>query len=1363
MLKQSTLLWLLIFSLFQTNWESAFAATKMSNKSFFINFKVTSTPSQIQSFLQSKNLAVERIMFDQLYLVKNPNFSMGKIASSTEATTLTSLITEIKASPLVDFAEPNYSIPRNLKPNDPGINGQWAFKSANLIGGHDPDIDGFEAWDIFTGDTNVTIGIIDSGVDEDHPDLAENLWTNPGETPGNGIDDDRNGYKDDVHGFNFADYNSDLTDNEGHGTHVAGIIGAKGNNGIGISGVMWNCKMMILKTSVDNLEEETLDAIIYAAISTLPPNSSNLRIINYSAGFNYKLEAIELAIKKFNSILFVCSAGNQLPDETVQMLNNDNFPIYPANFRFDNVLSVAATDENDELATWSHYGATTVDVAAPGTNILSTKPNNSTSVSFIAPGLGLDPNYYGRLDGTSMAAPYVSGLAGLIFSSDPSLTPNDVRLKIKELSEHGGFSLEGKIASGRISMFNCMDVMYSELTFKNEFAGGKLIVKGEEKNLSSGPFKKRYAKNSTLKFEAPFQENSGKEYTFLKWIVTNPDNSTSFTDISNPKTIAVAKRQTWTAYYTPGKKIEFKNEAETGENLLETYLNVDNTDVKSGNSKSLTFSTHPVKTNVKSTSTSGGEIVNFNNWNLDKTKYVNLHNLVVSDVVTKDVARFNKIKPVTITPALDGVQVSGAVEVKDPWSEDAGANWKPYLSGFTPSTIPYGGAFLNEDGNTGGPKYYSRITNSQTTLAGTDAYFSNWSGPAGSVASPNSMETAVIFKSANDVIKANYKGHLRTGAPERADQKNQRRSDGFLTVYESMGEIWLTQVDGYGNWRPEVRLSFGTGTAKNPSLSNWVSVQYGSKAIITWVENGWVYFQPVRYNNAGGSVSFTWDNQGTGVREFTSKSWISPNGRPVSTLYINGESLHIWYAFEGYNGGIQTGYINFSNSYSSTFMSGTFQGLSIISTHSGDECPVLINQPAASGFPAKKAIYFLAGGYAAGKRIAEYNLANEVTTVFPVNNSEYTFTSLSGGVNPTSASYTLVAAAQRNLSGGVVSYDTEIYQKASYYSVTSVPSLSKIYSNATNPVVMVDNTPYIGSPVYEVNFKQGTNWYKATGGSALTLIGTNIAGIFASEQVWSGTRKSVVVKTNTLPASLVVYSGTGVLNKGESVLYADVRSVRNYTTLNGQSKTVILDFAGALVEPVDSLENGSSICAVKLISPDQNTIIVRQPDSIKTALAIDVIRNGVSIRSYSAGLWDELSINSFEDVQDGDVLVFRLGFPVASSWGYEIYDFNGTSLTKNEEETLDAVKLKKLENGVSVYPNPFNPNTSISVSLEAPASVKVMVFNILGQLVSDFGKADLGAGVHNYAFDGKTLASGTYFYRVEIGEKVKTGKLQLLK
>ncbi|MCA0446799.1 MAG: T9SS type A sorting domain-containing protein [Bacteroidetes bacterium] len=911
---------------------------------------------------------------------------------------------------------------------------------------------------------------------------------------------------------------------------------------------------------------------------------------------------------------------------------------------------------------------------------------------------------------------------------------------------------------------------------KNSFNKGKVYIDDYSGTgyvgYSSG-IEKDYIAQKSISVKANNDTTfGGVSYVFSSWT-----NSAGVVYNSRIFPLTVNKSETWTANFDQRVSVTFKNEYNS-QNLTGTKLIVNSVDtVNSGESRPLIKdSNDSVKTNNE-TWNSGS--IKQNNWNDVKTSYRLKKTFVANTNNTQQIAKYKEINPATVTLSLDGISVTGSVEVKDPWLVEANgtqpANWKPYNTGFTPATMPNGGVFLGEGGtdinNPIYPFYSTRITYSQTTLSGTDAWFKNWSGPAGSVASPTSLETAVIFKNANDVIKANYKGHLRTGAPELGDPINQRRLvyDGYyqLMVYESMGEIWATWYNGT-TWRAEVRLSNGNGNAKNVSLSNIYNSYYDNRAVATWIEGGNVIVQPLEWSNTFTELRLTWnDTPGSPSRDFTTLAVAGAprsDSRPVSnlTMAANGD-IQIWYAFEKNNSGITSGLVDLVNStgnYSfstATFHSFGFLGYSTqVSTHTSDQYPVLINQPAAFGYPEKKAIYFLAGGYASGRRIAEYNRSTDATTVFPVNNNEYTFSSLAGGVNPTSANYVITATALINSVNS-----TEIYTKSTY--MTGLPTLNKIYTNASKPAIMVQNTSAFGSPVYEVNFQQGTNWYKATGGASLTLIGSNTSGIFAREQVGANDRKSVFVKTNASPASLVLYSGSGVLNKGESVLYADVRSVRNYTTLNGQSKTVILDFAGALVEPVDSLENGSSICAVKLVSPDQNTIIVRQPDSIKTALAIDLIRNGVSVRSYSASLWDELSINSFEDVQDGDVLVFRLGFPVASSWGYEIYDFNGTSLSKPDEETADAVKLKKLENGVAVYPNPFNPNTSISVSLETPASVKVMVFNILGQLVSDFGKADLGAGVHNYAFDGKTLASGTYFYRVEIGEKVKTGKLQLLK
>ncbi|MCA0445485.1 MAG: T9SS type A sorting domain-containing protein [Bacteroidetes bacterium] len=760
---------------------------------------------------------------------------------------------------------------------------------------------------------------------------------------------------------------------------------------------------------------------------------------------------------------------------------------------------------------------------------------------------------------------------------------------------------------------------------------------------------------------------------------------------------------------------------------------------------------------------------------------------------------------------LDNVELpTGNVQFKDPWLIDfpdpvtnyslrnrgmAGAEFKNISSGQGNLGVssPYKGVFLNLPIETGKP-YYKLKANANENFSGQVAYFQNWWLEGASLSNWSSgEEQPVVFNSNNAMVTANYKGHLRSNSAGSPIATNQRRvvKDGntWLMVYESMNKIWMTlSTDNGVTWSKDENIGPGSGSFTygygiNPTLSNVVknSPSDPARVVVGWTEvdatdpaaNGFLVFATITLNlTANGNIQKGWapvsySGPAINIPSFIRKVQMqaptpTPYGSKDTRVSViakpSGEitfAYNISPNFQYWANGLALGHLNASTS---SDIRDCILGLpSDIASGKTTSYPVLIYYPAAYGQPELEKLYYISTGYASGTRIVEYNLKTSTSALLPLPLNDYSYLSLSGAVNATSASYTLTANAINNYL-----VNTNIYQKGTYLG-NSQPTLDKVYTNAENSVLMVQNTSNYGAPIYEVNFKQGTSWYKATGGASITQIGSNVGGIFAREQVGANDRKSVFVKTNTSPASLVVYSGSGVLNKGESVLYADVRSVRNYVTLSGQSKTAILDFAGALVEPVDSLENGSSLCAVKLIAPDQNTIIVRQPDSIKTALAIDLIRNGVSVRSYSASLWDELSINSFEDVQDGDVLVLRLGFPVASSWGYEIYDFNGTSLTKNEEETADAVKLKKLENGVSVYPNPFNPNTSISVSLEAPASVKVMVFNILGQLVSDFGKADLGAGVHTYAFDGKTLASGTYFYRVEIGEKVKTGKLQLLK
>ncbi len=308
-------------------------------------------------------------------------------------------ILKYRSNPAVEYAEPNYLYWLKAIPNDAQFDTLWGLHNTGQTvngarGTPDADIDAPEAWDISTGSPEVTIAVIDSGIAYDHPDLAPNIWTNPGEIAGNGIDDDGNGFVDDVHGWDFHMNDRDPMDpidlnpggNPGHGTHVAGIIAGAGNNGSGITGVMWTAKLMALKAGgVDRSLPTTaiVKAIHYAV-------AHGARVINLSFTGPDCSQALYDAVSAADGagVLFVAAAGNEEAD-------NDNIPSFPANFSapsvcdgqqkaaLGNVITVAATDQNDQLAIFSNFGSTTVHVAAPGIRINSTRPSsNVTNVLF---------------------------------------------------------------------------------------------------------------------------------------------------------------------------------------------------------------------------------------------------------------------------------------------------------------------------------------------------------------------------------------------------------------------------------------------------------------------------------------------------------------------------------------------------------------------------------------------------------------------------------------------------------------------------------------------------------------------------------------------------------------------------------------------------------------------------------------------------------------------------------------------------------------------------------------------------------------------------------------------------------------------
>lgn len=349
-----------------------------------------------------------------------------------------------KADPSVRYAEPDYVLTHQAVSNDPQFtNGTlWGMQGDASLPANQFGSGAAEAWAAgYTGSSNVVVGVIDEGIQVTHPDLAANIWTNPGEVAGNGVDDDGNGFIDDINGWDF--FNRDNTVFDGaanpvideHGTHVSGTIGGVGGNGVGVAGVNWNVKIASAKF-LGPTGGNTTDAVsaINYLVDLKARRGVNLVAINNSWGGGAFSQALSDAINAAGdqNILFVAAAGNS-------GTNNDVTASYPSNYDcsrggtrgWDCVLAVAAIDSTGALATFSQYGATTVDIGAPGVAITSTVPNGA----------------YASFNGTSMATPHVTGAAALCASMDPTMTGAAIRNAIM-LSAAPTTSLVGRTVSG---------------------------------------------------------------------------------------------------------------------------------------------------------------------------------------------------------------------------------------------------------------------------------------------------------------------------------------------------------------------------------------------------------------------------------------------------------------------------------------------------------------------------------------------------------------------------------------------------------------------------------------------------------------------------------------------------------------------------------------------------------------------------------------------------------------------------------------------------------------------------------------------------------------------------------------------------
>jgi len=330
---------------------------------------------------------------------------------------LKSVAEKLFADPAVAYVEPDYIVSRTGSTNDPLLSKQWALAKINAA----------EAWKMTKGSSAVNVAIIDTGIDYNHPDLQGNLWVNPGEIADNGKDDDKNGYIDDVYGWDFRNNDNDPMDGHGHGTHVAGTIAAATNNEKLIAGVAWHTKMAGLKFLSDKGSGSTSDAIDAVAYSA----AMGFKVSNNSWGGGGNSRSLKAAIEKAGEVgqVFCAAAGNSRKD-------NDRSPHYPSSYDCENIISVAASDSSDRLASFSCYGENSVDLAAPGVRILSLLPNNKTA----------------SWSGTSMATPHVAGAAALILSINSNAGHADVKAAIMS-SVDPVKEFDGKmLAAGRLNV-----------------------------------------------------------------------------------------------------------------------------------------------------------------------------------------------------------------------------------------------------------------------------------------------------------------------------------------------------------------------------------------------------------------------------------------------------------------------------------------------------------------------------------------------------------------------------------------------------------------------------------------------------------------------------------------------------------------------------------------------------------------------------------------------------------------------------------------------------------------------------------------------------------------------------------------------
>jgi|GEM_PF-5497281 len=1103
-----------------------------------------------------------------------------------------------------------------------------------------------------------------------------------------------------------------------------------------------------------------------------------------------------------------------------------------------NVISVAAYSASNQnsIENFSSRGPSLMFTSGNPANESSRNTPTITATDGVETYVGQQKNFDDPFYGTSAAAPHVAAIAALYYSRYPAQTASQLFSAITSSAKSigGGTGDIWNLTSG-YGKISAYDALVKGLTTLNS----PQVTSNIAWNLDNITGTATIAAGKTVTIDANYT-------TLINGTVTLGDANSkilvygtlvlSSTTVINPATGIVI--ETGGRVISPNMITVTANQLDENNNSFGilghwVFGQFDTTKTVPYTFPSYTGTPERLRGQQYFKS---GTTQKFQLWNGSNSRIINPDTFKTtsngSHLIT---SQFKTANNATVQELLDGGGVNGTLNFVDPWlidtSDAYGSRNKGMLDWYRPLSsssnnlgtgTSHMGVFLGLDPSHGAQAYYSVRVPVTQTINGFTSYFQSWSTPGAALGTislytdnngVDYWQAPVVFDSAGATVTANYKAHLGTGSASLANTKNQRRilwgtaGNGgkcWVSVYESMGDIWMTMYDESGNVIvPETRINTNIGAASNPTISNTVNfggIDY-DRAIIGWLERNYLgaielHLQSINFQAGNLGSIWGWTNNNDPNRQISHAilnglnsdapiCWGMTNddptstARPVLTLSPNGNSgFVISYAYEtSISGkGIVAGQFQTTSSFQDLY-SATLVAEKVVTTDNSARLPAIAALDTSHIF-----IYYATGSYSTLK-LSEFNYATSAVNNLTLASGDAIINSIQVATNKIMDTRALVADVT-NYSVGAYGGQTVDYfysgvpmygyappvLRTKYNSLNqpSVMSVDLSHSiNSYTPVDVVMNLAPVGS--YLMQYR-----YQLNGSAFSTSVGSNVAGTFLREKASTGTDSVItLVKTSTTPAGIVRYPATGgglqkesATDQTASHIITSTKSVRLWHDKEGNWHKVIFNFDTLQVDILRDQEKGNTLCAVRFAHVPKSGSFVSQADSLESSVSYDLEREGKVVKSFGSSFWNNLSAGNIPGIQNGDVVHFNLpGNDADSVWGYEEVSYVGMKdLNKENADQMNGDISAPTNYALDQnYPNPFNPSTIIHYEIPNDGMVTLKIYNELGKEIKTLVNQFQSQGRYDINFNASNLASGVYFYQLKAGDYSSIKKMVLLK